>query len=328
MEIRPATEADVPSIVSLLKSSLGESLMPKSERYWQWKHQENPFGESPVLLALEGGELVGVRAFMQWRWTLNNTGYKAVRAVDTATHPDHQGKGIFKKLTLGLVEECRSKGFNFVFNTPNSQSKPGYLKMGWKEAGKFPIAIEIKRPFGLLAHLAKLQVAALPPPDQTVVKCVEHSGLEGLLSAHASVNQNKIITDHDVASLRWRYQTVPVVSYHACTISRGNDVHGAAFFRFKATKIGLEMRVADLFLSSAAFGGEMRELLQAEAVKHKAAYLSIASLHDSFKLGGLLSLKKLEIGPIVTIRDIQSSPEQSLVDFYRWNASMGDLELF
>src|SRR5688500_12323348 len=117
MEIREATEADIPAIVALLKISLGENLMPKSDRYWRWKHLENPFGPSPVLLCWEGGNLIGVRAFMRWRWMWEQKNYHAVRAVDTATHPGHQGKGIFKRLTLSLVERCRHED-HFVFNTP------------------------------------------------------------------------------------------------------------------------------------------------------------------------------------------------------------------
>src|SRR5688572_13844447 len=100
MQIREATELDIPIIVDLLKLSLGESLMPKSEAYWRWKHVENPFGASPVLLCFEDDMLIGVRAFMRWQWFHNGKIQTAVRAVDTATHPAHQGKGIFKKLTL------------------------------------------------------------------------------------------------------------------------------------------------------------------------------------------------------------------------------------
>ena len=127
MEVREATEEDIPAIVNLLKQSLGESLMPKSEKYWRWKHLENPFGKSPVLLCWEGKTLIGVRAFLRWEWALQGKVIRAVRAVDTATHPDYQGKGIFKKLTLSLVDTCTKAGDKFVFNTPNKQSKPGYL---------------------------------------------------------------------------------------------------------------------------------------------------------------------------------------------------------
>ena len=68
MVIREATEEDIPGIVNLLKLSLGESLMPKSEQYWRWKHLRNPFGPSPVLVCQEGDVLMGVRAFMRWEW--------------------------------------------------------------------------------------------------------------------------------------------------------------------------------------------------------------------------------------------------------------------
>src|SRR5690349_5445137 len=141
MQFREATEADIPSIVDLLKLSLGESLMPKSEAFWRWKHVHNPFGSSPVLLALDGEKLIAVRAFMRWEWRQGETIYKAVRAVDTATHPDYQGKGIFRKLTLQLVDLCKQEGFHFIFNTPNKVSKPGYLNMGWQTNGKMPIRI-------------------------------------------------------------------------------------------------------------------------------------------------------------------------------------------
>ena len=72
MTIRASTEADVPRIIELLKSSLGETLMPKSEAFWRWKHWENPFGKSPVLLAFENETLIGVRAFMKWEWRYDN----------------------------------------------------------------------------------------------------------------------------------------------------------------------------------------------------------------------------------------------------------------
>ena len=61
---------------------------------------------------------------------------RAVRAVDTATHPDHQGRGLFTALTLHALEACRAEGVAFVFNTPNDVSRPGYLKMGWREVGR------------------------------------------------------------------------------------------------------------------------------------------------------------------------------------------------
>ena len=141
MNIREATQNDIPQILKVLKASLGETSSKKTEEVWRYKHIDNPFGKSLVLVAEEEGEIVGVRAFMRWKWQKGEKIYSAFRAVDTATHPNHQGKGIFKKLTLKALEIGKERGDHFVFNTPNTQSKPGYLKMGWKEVDKLEIQL-------------------------------------------------------------------------------------------------------------------------------------------------------------------------------------------
>lgn len=72
--------------------------------------------------------------FLRWKFDVPGEGtISAVRAVDTATHPDWQGSGIFTRLTLGALDELRDDGLDVVFNTPNDQSRPGYLKMGWSQ---------------------------------------------------------------------------------------------------------------------------------------------------------------------------------------------------
>ena len=78
---------------------------------------------------------------MRWEWKCGNQVYRTFRAVDTATHPSHQGKGIFKKLTLKAVDVAIENGDNFIFNTPNDQSRPGYLKMGWEQIDKVKVAL-------------------------------------------------------------------------------------------------------------------------------------------------------------------------------------------
>ena len=85
------------------------------------------------------------RVLMRWEFVEHGRVVHAVRAVDTATHPDYQGRGIFTRLTLHALDELRHE-IDFVFNTPNDQSRPGYLKMGWQVVGRLPTAV---RPTGL-----------------------------------------------------------------------------------------------------------------------------------------------------------------------------------
>jgi len=64
MMIRPAQASDIRAIVALLKASLGEALVKKTAAIWQYKHRDNPFGRSLVLVAEENDQIIGVRAFM------------------------------------------------------------------------------------------------------------------------------------------------------------------------------------------------------------------------------------------------------------------------
>lgn len=120
---------DVPEIVDLLRISLSKI---NTEEHFIWKHFKNPFGKSYGLLACDKEKIVGIRMFMFWNFRKDENIIKAIRPVDTFTHPEYRGKGIFKKLTLSGLDYCKEK-YDIVFNTPNNKSLPRYLKMGWHE---------------------------------------------------------------------------------------------------------------------------------------------------------------------------------------------------
>ncbi|GAA5026525.1 hypothetical protein GCM10011506_12190 [Marivirga lumbricoides] len=315
MNIRKATHSDIPQIIQLLKNSLGESLMPKSEAYWQWKHINNPFGASPVWVAEEEGQLIGVRAFMQWSWEKEGMVLNAIRAVDTATDPSHQGKGIFKKLTLGLLEQCEAEGIDLVFNTPNSQSKPGYLKMGWQEAGKLPIKISFKRPF----HILKAKIKGGKETQFLKVKNANQFDLKTALDNYTFdfEPKNHWQTAYDLKYLHWRYAEIPIIPYYA-----HYNKEACCIFRLKAGALGIELRVCDTFGQQSA----IEKLLQHVYKNCTFDYMSITGF-SSICLPGLVK-RKMNIGPDVTIRPLAKREVEEFQQFKNWHPALGDLEVF
>ncbi|WP_296623695.1 GNAT family N-acetyltransferase [Marivirga sp.] len=315
MNIRPAKKSDVTNIVQLLKSSLGESLMPKSEAYWQWKHINNPFGASPVWVAEEEGKLIGVRAFMQWNWEKEGQIFKAIRAVDTATDPAHQGKGIFKKLTLGLLEQCEKDGVHLVFNTPNNQSKPGYLKMGWEEAGKLPIQISIKKPI-------KIAIAKLKGKNETsfleLPNGAEYDLQKALNQFQFNFKESTVWgTAYSLNYLKWRYEEVPIIPYYA----HFND-NACVIFRLKAGGLGVELRICDVFGQKQ----DIEQLLDEVYYQNDFDYMSISGF-EPIKLPGILKQNK-NLGPDVTIRTLAEKDLTEFQGFNNWHPALGDLEVF
>jgi GNAT superfamily N-acetyltransferase len=304
MEIRPAQENDIPSIVELLKLSLGESLMPKSEAFWRWKHIENPFGASPVLLAFENDQLIGLRAFMRWEWKQGDNIFKALRAVDTATHPQHQGKGIFKKLTLQLLEQCQSAGDHFIFNTPNPQSMPGYLKMGWISRGRMPLQ--------LTWHLIPVKKKSLILHD-TWADLTQHS----LMQQHHVTD--KLHTPLHTAYLNWRYRDNPNAQYHV--LSSDEDRPFILIYRFKKHRYFTEVRMTDLICDPA------HAAMAIQCLQSRLSGIKLLSI------GGAHQLKQqafitMPVGPKITTLNLNMPAYPESLNFTDWSPTLGDMELF
>jgi GNAT superfamily N-acetyltransferase len=327
MQIRKATKQDIPAIIDLLKASLGETSSPKTPEYWNWKHLQNPFGPSPVLLAEIDNHLAGIRAFLRWQWQRGDTTYSALRAVDTATHPDYRGRGIFKKLTLRLVDDCRAAGDDFIFNTPNEQSRPGYLKMGWQSLGRVPVRLRVRRPLHVLWRRFRRQaeVATGPEPDYTDYPVAAALDRLAQLAWFPDGVEEGLHTPRTLDYLRWRYQHCPVQDYGAVC---ADDF--LLVFYLRAQALGRELRIVQLEAAPDRRPAALNAAISQLARTYGADYLSIAPTRER-TLSSYLSrgrfLPGQAVGPILTFNALQPRAED-LEDMSNWHYQLGDLELF
>jgi GNAT superfamily N-acetyltransferase len=331
MQIRSAIPKDKPAIIDLLKKSLGESTIPKSEALWDWKHEQNPFGASFVLVAEENEKLIGLRAFMQWEWLWRGHTYKAIRAVDTATHPEHQGKGIFKKLTLYQIEICRQQGVSFVFNTPNHQSKPGYLKMGWVEQGRLPLKFKLLRPLSLA--YSKILNEKKFPEDDLHASPKQVWGLDLAAFKITPLNTDQVCTHVSSNYISWRYENNPLFRYSYIS----DNVNFLLIFRIKKHSFASELRIVEFILlspdpDSKKLNKQLSKLAREFCKANKIDFISISGLQysihkDCFNWMGIIPVRAL--GPSITLKDLNMKEKFSeLLEIKNWNYSLGDLELF
>lgn len=214
VEVRLATVDDTDEILDVCGTALGWSDPEFDRSLFRWKHFDNTFGRSIILVAQGDAGLVAVRPFMQWAFHDGTTRVTAARAVDTATHPSAQGRGLFTTLTRAGLEHLEAAGVGFVFNTPNAKSLAGYLKMGWVESGHIEFGFA-PRALGRLPRIARSRTAAaktsVPTPELGVD--VEN-GLRALSSTPPpSVDQprrGQLRTAHTIETLRWRFAQGPI----------------------------------------------------------------------------------------------------------------------
>ena len=300
MKIRQASEADIPQILNVLKLSLGETSSQKTEAVWRYKHIDNPFGKSLILVAEEDDVIVGVRAFMRWKWQKAEKVFSSFRAVDTATDPKFQGKGIFKKLTLKALDLGIKDGDDFVFNTPNEQSKPGYLKMGWEIVDRIPVILTPFMPFGKINEIKSQTILADSLEENLKIKREE-----GL-----------IFTPKDSHFLDWRYKNCILQDY---LIFEREDLFVAAYV--KKHKYFKELRISE-FIGNTNDPSALKQI--SNWAKESKTFL-ITSSQSIFKIG-----VQRKIGPVLTLKDLNLSTteKQLFKNISYWNNSLGDLELF
>lgn len=339
LHIREGTEGDTPQILELLKTSLGEGSIPRDRAYWDWKHRSNPFGSSPVLVAEAGGRLAGLRVFMRWAWEREGERFRSVRAVDTATHPDWRGKGVFTRLTLALLEKMEAEGTAFVFNTPNRLSRPGYLKMGWSAVGRVSLWVHPRRPLRTMGALVRGDDGAGPgtddgPPTEggsAVADMLNEPRFEAFL-ADSRVRDRRLATPRSMKYLRWRYADIPGFEYRAVWTLEGED--GAALiFRHRARGELRELRFTEILAGPSRTAARRAAALLRETIQSSGADYAVAMAAPGTRarrallLSGFLPVPRL--GPVLTVRPLTSrDPATMVLNRSAWRFSIGDLELF
>jgi len=307
MNIRKAKDADLPGILEVLKASLGETSSRKTEEVWNYKHTNNPFGNSFVLVAEEDNEIIGVRAFMRWQWQRGDETFDAFRAVDTATHPSHQGKGVFKKLTLKALELGKEDGIHFIFNTPNSQSKPGYIKMGWQEVAQ--IKVSIKPAFNLF-YSNKFMDEVTEAKEINELTLQKYSDLKSA--------SNRLFTRKTTNYLRWRYKACALQDY---LIFEDDDLFIAAYLKQRG-KIR-ELRISEAIFLAKSQLNRINKIVESWSKNSKAHIISSApGVFKNSIIGNF--------GPVLTVKDLNLEKNylQEVLSLNSWDYSLGDLELF
>ena len=354
VEVRRATEDDLPQALELAQAALGWRPEDPNDAFFRWKHLDNPAGRSPMWVAVDTshpddggrdhrdpdhrdpdhrdpgdhdrrGRIVGFRVFLRWRFTdRDGRSRSAVRAVDTATHPDHQGRGIFRALTLGAIDELRAEGVDFVFNTPNAQSRPGYLKMGWQSVGRVPIAVRPRSPLAAY-RMARARTPAgkwSRPTDAGIPAPEALADDAALVNLLASLDRPRgLATDRTVEHLRWRYRFDPL--HYRAVVAPGGVTDGLAIFRVRDRGAATEAVLCEVLVP----GGDRRlgAHLVREVARSTGADYVIGTTTTAVPRT-TLPMPLIGQGPILTWRAV--SPTAQMPPLADWSLTMGDVELF
>lgn len=308
--IRHMADRDIGEVVALMRLSLGETqLLRRTPELFRWKHIDNPFGRSIALVAEEAGVIVGLRTFMRWSLvTPAGEQLRCIRAVDTATHPAYQRRGIFKRLTEEAVEIAREEGVDMIFNTPNAKSKPGYLKMGWQEVGRIGAMVRpsvwLGRPDDLASEIDPTHYLYSPrPANGIVMKDRAPRGLRTLRNPEY---------------VKWRFTSHPTARYFAASVE-----NGTAILRPHRRHGRRELVLADVFGRGS---DAIRAAIRATKQAYLATWFSAGSLERAQAIRrGFLPLPGVSALTLVA-RPLVDLPT-AFTSISGWDVAVSDFEL-
>jgi L-amino acid N-acyltransferase YncA len=159
MLIRPATAEDVPAIAALLNALLATTTIewtdqPKTaESTLEWLNEHET-----VLVAEEGGEIVGVAAFGWFRDAVKRPGYRFTVENTIHVREDRWGSGIGSDLMRALLDEARRSGKHSMvaaIDGSNETSIRFHERLGFVEVARMR---EIGAKFGRWLDLVLLEL--------------------------------------------------------------------------------------------------------------------------------------------------------------------------
>lgn len=126
--------------------------------YLDWLYVANPDGAAVGYDAWDGERLAAHYVCVPARAWVEGREVRVLLSLNTATHPDYQGKGLFTKLAAMTYELGAQAGFDGCYGVANANSTPGFVrKLGFQLVRP----LEARIGLGRLRHAPKPAAASL-----------------------------------------------------------------------------------------------------------------------------------------------------------------------
>lgn len=118
-----------------------------TKKYLDWQYNRNPAGAAIGFNAYHGTTLAAHYVTIPVAARIDGETRSGVLSLNTATHPDHQGKKLFTVLAERTYEAASSRGHVFVVGVGNTKSTPGLVKnLGFQFVGPLEARLGFGKP--------------------------------------------------------------------------------------------------------------------------------------------------------------------------------------
>jgi hypothetical protein len=152
------SDTDIGAYAKLLSQVFGHS-GKFSFDYLDWQYRLNPHGSVVGYDAYLGEDLAAHYATIPVLYEIHGEEVRGLLSLNTATHPNHQRKGLFPSLAKKTYEAGLNEGYRFVIGVANQNSSYGFLKK---------LNFSLIAPLDVKIGLGKIQEPRQTPPVRSL----------------------------------------------------------------------------------------------------------------------------------------------------------------
>jgi GNAT superfamily N-acetyltransferase len=202
--------ADLPKLRDLFEASFGQR---RDGAYDEWRFLGTPDGPAPTMVAEDGDRFAGSYTVSPTTLDIGGERVRGAQSMDTMTHPDYRGQGLFTRLALACFDRLREEGYEVLYGFPNESSYPGFIRrLQWEHVTDVPYwsrpitPLEGRpAPLPALSRLATGIVWRVPPPALEVrFEKPADMVLDSLVAAHIG-SKDVCRIARDARWYAWRY---------------------------------------------------------------------------------------------------------------------------
>ena len=351
------SEQYLADIILLTKDNYGEIEIANKD-YLLWQYVCNPHGQAVISLAKSSldDKVVGQYIVIPMSVIANGQEVLGSVSLNTLTHSDFRGQGIFTVLAKDAYKKCAERGIDFTYGFPNQNSYPGFVKkLGFEDIGHVPLLIKplkikelVKKKIrntitknimiGLGACLSPLfKIKQSNFNDIEVVKIHRFDNSYSQFWSEVKGKYN-VMVDRSTKFMNWRYFDIPLRKYQVFVAKNKGNVMGYIITRIQEVEGINNGMIVDFLVADNDIGKRSGLSLISYALKEMnnldiemMGCLMLPHTHEFNllrKSGFLICPKFLEPQPFPVIfkEHISIASKFKLDDLSKWFYTMGDYD--
>lgn len=179
------------------------------ENVFMQRYFNNPYNDVCMCLAIDQDKIVANYSASPRRAMIGNKVVKCAQSLNTVTHPQYFGKGLFVQLAELLYKSLECRGYKFVYGFPNSLSNRTFnAKLHWKTIYEVPTLT--------------LDITNLKRSDSRNSNIILNPKMMDDISGVHLNNFGRFEICKDTAYLRWRYMNTQEKQYYYIQTQSGS----------------------------------------------------------------------------------------------------------